>query len=257
MRFVNLNSIVLLFSVSLLAFVTGAPHDTFQNTSDVRSNTSYGHGNIYFGNRTDVQVSPEEVIHFLENGSFIEWKPAGNGHVVDISEQVWQMGIQNVSSSKNKRAKRNVVRRSKKGGKFNIGHEKDKLTALLLEYASNIACFDKGSKMFLHDIDENIVTACNYLIGDNIPRPAVNFLRLWNTTDIGEIISDVKGKAGFLSFGMKLLTNKAPADFSLCTMALNSFNNYCEGHSNTQGGQVTVGDSTIFSADPVDLGINN
>ncbi|KAL9091935.1 MAG: hypothetical protein Q9165_004687 [Trypethelium subeluteriae] len=239
-----------LFSVSFLAFVTGAPsqqyHGTFQNTSDVSSYTFYGQGNIYFGNRTDIQVTPEEVLHYLENASFIEWKRAGNGHVVDIDESTWQMGIQKVSSSKTKRANVDLGRRGKKGGKFNIG-----------QFASDIACFKKGSKMFLHDLDDNIVTACNWLVGNNIPRPAVNALRLWNTTDIGEIISDVKGKAGFLSFGLKLLTDNAPADFSLCTTALNAFDNYCEGNSNTQGGQVTIGDSTIFSADPVDLGINN
>ncbi|KAL9084578.1 MAG: hypothetical protein Q9165_008003 [Trypethelium subeluteriae] len=191
------------------------------------------------------KVNNDHVIKHLQDNNHITWKAVGKGHYVDIPKPLWQASVANVTNnaqsnvdiSKPLRHKRDVD-----GGD----------TGPISGYSGNVMCYYGGAQMGLGTLDDWIVDGCEALLSNTLPPLAVNALRVWNTASV----NDFNGLASYIRFSTELLSDGAPSNTGLCQAAMHAFDNFCEGSSNTQGGEVTVGGATKYNMDPTDLDCN-
>jgi len=183
------------------------------------------------------QSVQDKVVQHLQDSNVVTWKPAGNGHYVDIHVDSLNKAMAATGVSNFNKTKRDTPNDGSVSG-YTV---------------TQAVCYNGGALATDNDITQFAVSACDALVGNLLPPLAQNTLRIWQSAQQ----ADVNGLASYIRFGVRFLNPTTIADTSLCQAAIDAFNSYCQnGPSESQGGELDVGGVVRFSADPTDLSNN-
>jgi len=86
-------------------------------------------------------------------------------------------------------------------------------------------CYGRGAVAQDSEIQDFTIQACNMLVGANIPKPAQNALKVWQSTDF----ADVNGIQGYLRYSFEVLNDISEMpDLKMCTAAMDMFTALCQ-----------------------------
>ena len=236
----------------------------------------------------------DKMIEFLSKEKHITWKPVHGGNATIIPSSKWNMARKHVLEKHPEVKNKTTHQKLKQPLKLKIGKPlkgKDKAKGkgktkqappnpkdLKLSTPAKLAsvhrrqsgraggykvgrvdCYGSGSPSQVAQILSFLPDACSALNGMKPPDDDQAALLVWNSPQVPNVL----GVVSYIRFSTQWLTpgnmgsnlNDNP---QVCQAALAKFDVLCQDGDTgaTQGGELWVGESTKFSADPTDMNCN-
>ncbi|KKY27602.1 hypothetical protein UCDDS831_g00706 [Diplodia seriata] len=179
--------------------------------------------------RDGIQVSSDHVLRYLRDRNLVTWVPSGAGFAIDVSDALWELGLDGAARRKRSFAPMTSRKRALR---------------LVDDAEGSVVCYEQKEVVSAARLQRAAADACDALARP--PSGAATSFRLWETA--------VGGAASHLRFGVRALGDEGLAGgVPSCQATVIRMLEVCAVDGNMASGDVMIDDRFLISVDPVNL----
>ncbi|KAL1617155.1 hypothetical protein SLS54_007932 [Diplodia seriata] len=179
--------------------------------------------------RDGIQVSSDHVLRYLRDRNLVTWVPSGAGFAIDVSDALWELGLDGAARRKRSFAPMTSRKRALR---------------LVDDAEGSVVCYEQQEVVSAARLQRAAADACDALARP--PSGAATSFRLWETV--------VGGAASHLRFGVRALGDEGLAGgVPSCQATVIRMLEVCAVDGNMASGDVMIDDRFLISVDPVNL----